>query len=440
MIGIATLSHRRLRTFGLLVAGLLCAGCSDRPDPDGSPLETADAQAPTAGINAEPWVDAPYVVLVSFDGFASRYVDQLQPSEILEMAEAGIWASDGMLPVYPSKTFPNHYSLVTGSYPARHGIVGNTFYDPARDALYRIGDRDKVEDGTWYGAEPIWVTAERQGMVAASFFWVGSEADVSGIRPSYWRRYDESISNEARVRQVVDWLSYPAERRPHVVTLYFSLVDNAGHEFGPESQEVVDAVAEANRIVEQLREGLAQLPHADRVTLIVTADHGMDGYTADHIEYVADALPSLEGVRPVEMGPNGTLFVEGGRDEAVRVRDAINAGLEHVTAYLTEDTPDHLHYRGNDRIGDLVLMPDSGWVVFPENDRPARPGFTHGWDPRITSMRALFVAEGAGLPAGVVLDPFENVQVYPLVTRLLGLAPAEMIDGDPAFWDSVVRD
>lgn len=430
---------RPWRAVGLVIGSLSVWACGNASPPD-VPLDTPDPEAPTQGLNTEAWLDAPYVVLVSFDGFASRYVDELQPPHFVEMAQSGLWAHEGMLPVYPSKTFPNHYSLATGAYPAKHGIVGNTFYDPERDDVYRIGDREKVEDGSWYGAEPLWVTAERQGMVAASFFWVGSEADVAGMRPSYWRLYDEGIANEQRIEQVVRWLSYPAQRRPHLITLYFSLVDGAGHEFGPESDELRASVREADRLLGLLREGLATLPHRDELTLIVTADHGMDGYTADHIEYLEDALPDLSGIRPVEMGPNGNLFVEGGREEAVRVRDAINAGLDHVTAYLTEETPERLHYRDNRRIGDVVLMPDSGWAVYPANDRPARPGFTHGWDPAIPSMRALFLAEGAGLPSGSTLPPFENIQVYPLVTRLLGLVPAAGIDGDPAFWDSLIRD
>lgn len=422
----------------LVLMGIGASSCAPGdPLPRPKVIETPDRAAPSGGANADLWLDAPYVVLVSFDGFASRYVDQLQPPELLDLAANGIWASDGMLPVYSSKTFPNHYSLATGTYPAKHGIVGNTFYDPTRDEVYRIGDREQVEDGTWYGAEPLWVTAERQGMVAASYYWVGSEADVLGARPSYWRRYDESVDNESRIDQVLDWLSYPPQSRPHLITLYFSLVDGAGHEYGPESVEVQQAVAEADSLLRALRQGLSRLPITEQVTLIVTSDHGMDGYLADHIEYLSDALPNLEGIRPMEMGPNGTLFVEGGRDQVIAVRDAINAALDHVTAHLTEETPEHLHYRGNPRMGDLVLMPDSGWAVYPANDRPARLGFTHGWDPKITSMRALFMAEGGALPTGRTLPAFENVQVYPLVTRLLGLEPYSEIDGDPAFWDLV---
>jgi predicted AlkP superfamily pyrophosphatase or phosphodiesterase len=172
--------------------------------------------------------------------------------------------------------------------------------------------------------------------------------------------------------------------------------------------------------------------------VIVTSDHGMDGYPADQIEYLADALGDLNGIRVAEAGPNGNLFVAGGDTAAVRVRDALNVGLEHTTAYLADEVPARLRYRGSPRIGDVVLVPDSGWVVYPENDRPARGGFTHGWDNALLSMRALFLAVGGDLAEGRTVEPFSSVQVYPLATRLLGLEPAEGIDGAPAFWDGVV--
>lgn len=400
-------------------------------------VESADPQAPTGGVNAERWRDAPYVVLVSFDGFASRYLTEQEPPTLTALARRGVWAPEGMIPAYPTKTFPNHYTLATGVHPSGNGIVANTFYDPARDEVYRISDRTVVEDGSWYGAEPIWVTAERQGMVAASFYWVGSEADVGDVRPSYWRVYDGEVPNGERVDQVLEWLAYPEAHRPHMITLYFSLTDDAGHRFGPGSPEVRGAVAEADDLVRRLWEGVEALPHGDRVSVIVTSDHGMDGYGPENVEYLVDALGELEGVRVAESGPNGNLFVAGGDSAAVRVRDAINAGLEHTTAHLAAEVPERLHYRGNPRIGDVVLVPDSGWVVYARRDRPARGGFTHGWDNALLSMRALFVAVGRGLAAGRHLEPFSNVQVYPLATRLLGLEPAAGIDGDPAFWDGI---
>lgn len=443
--GGAGAAHGAASTVMALVAALIVGACGRAETSPGSGgdalppgVEAADAQAPSGGVNADRWRGAPYVVLVSFDGFASRYMGELEPPTLTALARDGVWAPEGMIPAYPTKTFPNHYTLATGRYPARHGIVANTFYDPQRDATYRISDREAVEDGTWYRGEPLWVTAETQGMVAASFYWVGSEADVMDARPSYWRPYDGDVPNRDRVAQVLEWLAYPEAHRPHVVTLYFSMTDDAGHRFGPGSPEVAAAVAEADALMAELWEGIRALPHGDQVSLIVTSDHGMDSYGADDIEYLTDALGSLDGIRVAESGPNGNLFVEGGDTAAVRVRDALEAGLEHTTPYLASEVPERLNYRGDPRLGDIVLVADSGWVVYPENDRPPRGGFTHGWDNGLLSMRALFFAVGRGLPEGRTVEPFANVHVYPLATRLLGIEPAGGIDGDPSFWDGTV--
>lgn len=439
---------RSIRLFGFAsMVALAVSGCGgdaspggpglSDPDPLGRPpgLETPDGAAPTGGENAPSRLNAPYVVLVSLDGFASRYVAQYRPGAIQALAAAGVWARDGMIPAFPSLTFPNHYALATGMYPERHGLVSNTFLDPGRGAWYSLGDPSAVGDGTWYRGEPLWATAERQGMVAASFYWVGSEAAVGGVRPSYWRAYDAGVPNDARVDQVLAWLRYPAAYRPHMITLYMSTTDAVGHAYGPDSPEMATAVASVDASIARLVTGIDQLEHRGQVTLVVLADHGMDGYAVSGRRYMADAAP-LDGVTIAAVGPAANLHLATGAD-AAGLRAALDA-MAGVSAYLRSEVPDRLHYRADPRIGDVVLVPDSGVVVFPVNDREETPGWTHGWDNALLSMRALFVARGPTLPPGRVLDPFELVQVYPLVTRILGLTPAAGIDGSPSFWDGVV--
>ena len=406
-----------------------CDGTAPRVTEVSGPADPADPQAPTGGVNRAEHLDAPYVVMVSADGFAARYVGEYEPPNLLRLIERGLWAPEGMIPSYPTKTFPNHYTMATGLYPGRHGIVANTFWDPVRGATYRIGDRQAVEDGTWYGGEPIWVTAERQGMVAASFFWVGSEADVGGVRPSHWRRYDGGIPNEDRVDQVLAWLDYPPERRPHLITLYFSDTDGAGHRYGPGSAELEAAVADVDRMLGRLLDGLEALPHGDEVIVVWVSDHGMDSYTAVSTRYLEDAV-SLEGLMVPEAGPNANVWLQAGQ-RATELRDRINQRLDGVTAFLRSESPARLHYRQDARIGDLVLLTDSSVVVYPTRSRPPTSGFTHGWDPGFVSMRAVFAAAGGGLPEGIRVPPFENVHIYPWIAGLLGLSPASGIDGDP---------
>ncbi|HSG08640.1 MAG TPA: alkaline phosphatase family protein, partial [Longimicrobiales bacterium] len=256
------------------------------------------------------------------------------------------------------------------------------------------------------------------------------------VRPSYWRPYDGGVPNEARVDQVLAWLRYPAAYRPHMITLYMSTTDAVGHAYGPDSPEMASAVASVDAAIGRLATGIDALDFASQVTLIVVADHGMDGYDVTGRRYVAD-VTSLQGVTIPNSGPAANLHVEGGPAAAEALRDAADA-LPGVAAYLRHDVPSRLHYRADPRIGDVVLVADSGVVVYPANDRPESPGWTHGWDNALLSMRALFVARGPSIPKGRILEPFELIQVYPLVTRILGIAPGPGIDGDASFWNGIL--
>jgi len=397
--------------------------------------ETGSA-SPTGGVNAARWLDAPYVVLVSFDGFADRYLDAHDLPNFGRVLERGVRAQ-GMIPSFPTKTFPNHYTLVTGLYPGHHGIVANTFMDPATGRTYRISDRAAVEDGGWYRGEPLWMTAERQGMVAASFFWVGSEAE--GLRPTHWRRFDGSVPEDARVDQVLEWLAAPAAERPHLITTYFELVDDAGHRYGPDSPDLVPALREADRLVGRLLDGIDRLPYGDRVYLVLVSDHGMDQHPAARTVYMEDAV-DLSGLRFGNTGEVVNVYVTGGRARARALRDRLNTGLEGVRFYLREETPARFHYRADPRAGDLVGVPDPHVMVFPTRDRAARDGGGHGWDPEYQGMRALFVAAGPRLKAGATIPAFQNVHVYPFLAELLGLTPAPGIDGDARVLKGALRD
>jgi len=381
----------------------------------------------TEPTNAAPHLDAPYVVLVSFDGFRYDYQDMYATPAFDRVAAAGVRA-DRMVPVFPSKTFPNHYSIATGMYAETHGLVGNTFWDPDRGATYSIGDREVVEDGSWYGGEPIWVTAERQGMVAASYFFVGSEADVGGVRPSYWHRYDGSVPNETRVDAVLDWLAMPLESRPHMITLYFSDTDDAGHRYGPESAEIATTVAKVDADLGRLLDGIEGLPHGDQVYVVLVSDHGMlvaDATKADVVD------PSLfPGVRFVELGPYGSVFVdEGGAARAVQVRDSLQDMLPGHGVYLRADVPERLHYSANPRIGDIVLVAAAEHTIVEPDRVPSSDYYTHGWDNQTDEMGAVFLAVGPGIAPRQRIEAFESVHVYPFIAHVLGLQANPEADG-----------
>lgn len=397
-----------MRRLAVLLIAVL-AGCSSRQP----------APPPDAGADD-------YLVMVSFDGMRYDMIDRVSTPAFDRIARAGARA-DGLIPSYPTKTFPNHYTLATGLYPGNHGLVDNAFYDPAFDASYRLGDTTTVRDGRWYGGEPIWVTAERQGMRAASFFWVGTEAAIDGVRPTHFKYYDESVPYTARVDTVLAWLELPTDQRPRLVMLYFDEPDHAGHVHGPDAPAVDSVVEALDAVLGKLLDGLAALPIADRIHLMVMSDHGMEAVPEPNVIYLDDYV-ELDGVRVINNATQALLYFEG-EARLWSVYEALREHLEHATVYLREETPAEWHYRDSRRVGDLVVAAEPGWVIRQRDWRAWRGGGTHGWDPDHRAMRGVFLVAGPRVRPGARLPAFENVHIYPLAAHLLDLLPAAGIDG-----------
>ena len=376
--------------------------------------------------NAAEHRNKPYVVLISFDGMKPEYLQRIDLPNFRRVMERGV-RSVGMIPTYPSKTFPNHYTIATGMRAESHGIVGNRFWDSARNDSYAMGDTLDVLDGSWYRGEPIWVTAEKQGMKSASFFWVATEAAIGGVRPSYFKRYSTRTPNFVRVDTVVSWLALPGPARPHMITLYFSETDGAGHDHGPLSPQVDTAAKNVDAALGRLIDGIAQLPLRDSVYYVLVSDHGMSE-THPRWHAALDTLIDMQGVHLAEGGPLANLHIEGGRARAAVLRDSINRRMRHGRAYLRGELPRHLHYDKDPRIGDVVVVMDDHFQIGMANRTP-RAGGTHGWDPTLPNMHAIFVASGPGIPEGKLIPSFENIEIYPWLTEILGLRPASGIDG-----------
>ena len=390
----------------------------------GAPL----AAQGSGGVNAPGQRDKPYVILISFDGFKPEYLQRIELPSFQRVMRAGV-RSEGMIPVFPSKTFPNHYSIVTGMYPETHGVVGNSFWDPQRNAGYGMSDSNAVIDGSWYRGEPIWATAEKQGMVSASYFWVGSEAVIAGVKPSMFKKYDGRVSNARRVDSVLAWMTLPVENRPHMITVYMSDVDNAGHRDGPLSPQVDSAAWRVDAALGRLLDGVDKLSIRDRTYVILVSDHGMSE-TSSRWYVALDTLIDVQDVRVADAGPNTSLHVGGGAGRVAVLKDSINRRMRHGRAYLRAEMPERLHYRADPRIGDLVVVMEEHFQIGRANRAPREEGgATHGWDPAIPSMHAIFVASGPNIPSGKTIPTFENVEVYSYLAEVLGLKPASRIDG-----------
>ncbi|GJQ21764.1 MAG: alkaline phosphatase family protein [Bacteroidia bacterium] len=366
----------------------------------------------------------PTVILISIDGFRPDYLDSTDCPNLRWLASEGVRA-EWMIPVFPTKTFPNHYSIVTGLHPGHHGITANTMYDPKFDALFTMRKREEVTNARWWGGEPIWVTAEKQGLKTAPFFWPGSEAPIGGKRPTYWLRYDGSMSYMARVRKVLAWMSEPPDRRPSLITLYFEGVDHAGHEYGPSFAAVDTAVRKVDGALGTLLEGLDIKNQLDRTNIIVVSDHGMAATEKDKTIWL-DEYIGLDSVRTVDWGPIVSVWVDSGHVQPVF--QALSGAHPHMKVYRKADLPDRWYYRDHRRVAPITLVADDGWMIASKRFNPwqrSDHGGNHGYDNANPSMRALFLARGPSFRRGVVLPPFQVVHVYSLLAHLLGVAPVQ---------------
>src|SRR5690606_25705510 len=345
------------------------------------------------------------------------------------LAAEGVRA-EWMNPSYPSLTFPNHYSIVTGLRPDRHGIVHNRMHDAALGD-FSLSDREAVGDGRWWGGEPIWITAQKAGLRSATMYWPGSEAAIGGVRPTQWRPFDKEVGSDSRVDQVLAWLDAPPGTRPAIVTLYFDVVDSAGHGHGPDSPQAHAALAEVDAALGRLRDGLASRGLLDRVNLVVVSDHGMATVAPGHAVVLEDMVTVAEA-KVVSAGQVVGIVPNPGHGETVARR--LLGAHERYDCWRKGELPARWHYGTHPRIPPIVCQMHEGWDAVPREYIARRPDHargSHGYDPALPSMRALFVARGPAFRTGARIAAFDNVDVYPLLARLLGIAPAPN-DGDIA--------
>jgi predicted AlkP superfamily pyrophosphatase or phosphodiesterase len=380
-------------------------------------------------------------VLVSVDGLRADVVGSGAMPTLDAMAAHGVRAR-WMTPSYPSLTFPNHYTLVTGLRPDHHGIVNNTMRDPVLGA-FSLHDRDAVEDARWWGGEPAWVTLQKHGGHAATMFWPGSEAPIAGAYPEYWLPFDGAMPPAARVDQVLAWLDLPPPRRPTFITLYFDQVDHAGHDRGPESAEVRAAQELVDAALARLRAGLQARGLLDRVDVVVVSDHGMAPVAEGQGEFLDDYLAAeglpIEALDVVSRGTAVGVAPAPGSDAAA-VEAALLGRHPHAGCWRKGELPARWHYGTHPRIPAIVCQADVGWILTTREAWRRREHETgaHGFDPQLPEMRAVFVADGPSFADGAVLPPFDNVDVYPLLMQLLGV-PAQPNDGDASVFAPVLR-
>lgn len=364
------------------------------------------------------------VLLVSFDGFRADYCSRASTPNFDAFCNDGVKA-DGMIPVFPSKTFPNHYSIATGLYPGHHGIIGNTMYDSSRRQWYRASDRQAVEDATWYGGEPIWNTAMKHGLKTGTVFWIGSEAAIQNKRPDHWLPYDKQMPYHARVDSVIKWMTLPADRDVDFATLYFENVDQAGHDYGPSSDSVKAAVQKADETMGYLMSQLKAHGLWNTTDVIVVSDHGMTDLTKEKVISI-DSLINMDDLDYIVRDPMTLIQPKPGRLN--KVYSELRGHENHYKVYLRSALPKRYHFGDNQRISDIVLVCDLPYTLVTTKTYKhfveSLPAGNHGFDNSEKDMRAFFAAEGPDFNPGYRSEAFPNVDIYSLICHLLGIPPA----------------
>jgi len=366
------------------------------------------------------------LLLISIDGLRHDYLDLADTPNFDRLRNGGL-AADSLQHVFPTKTFPTHYTMVTGLHPGSHGVVANNMWDKKSDRRFALGNRTEVENGYWYQAgEPIWVTAERQQLIAATYFWPGSEARIRRVRPTHWKRYQNDVPHAERIAQVLEWLNEPVQQRPDFLTLYFSTVDSAGHRAGPGSPEVIDALEEIDAQLGTLLDGLERKGLLDRMHLIVVSDHGMAAVDSERQILLEDYL-DLSKVLVSDWGPAAQIWVQGDQDiDAMAAR--LNRAHRHMRAWARPEIPARYRFGQHHRVPDLLIEADLGWMITNRAYLAARAryalGGMHGWDPAHTAMHGLFIAHGPAFAPGSVAPTVRSIDLYALMARLLNLKPA----------------
>jgi predicted AlkP superfamily pyrophosphatase or phosphodiesterase len=388
--------------------------------------------------------ETPYVIMISFDGFRHDYVEKYDAPNFKKFIAEGA-SAEAMIPSFPSKTFPNHYSLVTGLYPGNHGLVDNSFYDKELDLQYGIGNRSMVENSAFYGGLPLWQLVQQNGMKSASYFWVGSETAIAGSFPDYYHIYDEKIKNEDRITAVIDWLNLPKSERPNFISLYFALVDSQSHRTGPNSEETKQTVLEADRLLGLLMEELknVDLP----VNVIITSDHGMNEIQPkdENLITYEDVLKGLnqKEFRFVSNGAHAHFYVQD-KANIDQIYNGLKTKENHFKVYKKDEFPANWHYN-NERVGDILVTMDADYYLTSASNKARQIAASitrgeHGFDPYVTEdMGAIFYANGPNIKADAKLPKFENVNVYPLVAQILGITQLPEIDGKLEVLKSIYR-
>ena len=360
-----------------------------------------------------------YTLVVSFDGFRHDYINRVPTPNFDKFIHGGVMASS-LSPVFPSLTFPNHYSLATGYHANEHKILGNKFFSKTLNKDYSMRDSKAVQNGQFYGMEPIWVTAEKNNILSATYFWIGSEAEINGYRPTIYKKYDGSVKFKSRVDSVISWYNLPVDQRPKLTMLYFSEPDYTGHEYGPNSNEVNKSVIEMDSIFGYLIDELSRTSVYKNLDIIVVSDHGMSDVSLDKV-ILLDNFIDLDKYKVIPSFAVTHLW-NLNEDEDI---SGIFDDQSNVQIFKKGEFPKKYHFSNSDS-PDYLIVADLGWSLTTTQkltQSKSFPGGMHGYDSNYLEMHGIFFANGPSFKSGIRIDSFENINLYPIICKTLEIPP-----------------
>lgn len=374
--------------------------------------------------------EKPYVILISMDGFRWDYIYRGITPNLDKLINEGVHALS-LRPAFPSKTFPNHYSIITGMYPENHGIIFNSFTNIYTGEVYRIGDTISTRQSKWYKGESFWETANRHNIKTASYFWVGSEQDLNYKNPTYFHYYNQNVPYEERVKSVLKWLQLPEDERPQFITLYFEEPDSKGHSFGPNSPEVNKAIALVDSMVGLLIQGLKNIGMDDKVNLIVLSDHGMTEVSEQKIINIEEIL---KGHKCQFYGRGTTIMIDAEPEKLNEIYRTLKQKETNYRVYTKDNIPKYYNFSKNPFILPIIVIAEPGWSLvtneYFKRSRTYSLKGDHGFDNHHLDMHGIFIAKGSAFRSGYKTGTLWNVDIYPLLCKIFNITPNNLIDGD----------
>lgn len=362
-----------------------------------------------------------HVIILSMDGFRWDYTLDAHTPTLDSLRRVGSYSQ--MMPIFPSNTFPSHYSMATGLHPNNHGVTNNSFYDSVTDRVMSVFNADDCNSENFWGGEPIWNTLERQGGVANIFMWPGSEYVINGRQATLWSKYIHDMDYFERADNVINAMSQSEELTPNLVMWYMPDPDGIGHKVGPNAPECIARVEYIDSVLAYFFEKMRDTPHFEDINFIVTSDHGMTQLDESRYVNLYSALDPDKVIRNVSGAPFCFEVEEDYIDEAV---EALNK-VGHLTAYRGDSMPERYHYGTHPtRCTNVIIIPEMGWKLDyrPEDGRLPRGG-SHGYDPYGSDMQVVFFGAGPNFKQGYNQATFQNQNVYLILCHLLGIEPAE---------------